>query len=233
MLSKSAARRFFILGTFLFSAIFLALTVDTVRQIPERTNEDQLSASVVRGKVIWEDNNCMGCHTIMGEGAYYAPELTKVIERRGAAWIKVFMKDTQAMYPGRRKMVQYDFTDEQLDDVIAFLAWVGKMDLNGFPKKPYLQQSEPETGEATVSSATQALPSPEVFSQLCLACHKLGGKGGNVGPALDTIGQRMNHQELAVWLKDPNAVKPGTAMPNLGLSPDKIEELAGFLSQQK
>ena len=30
----------------------------------------------------------MGCHTIMGEGAYYAPELTNVIERRGEEYVR-------------------------------------------------------------------------------------------------------------------------------------------------
>lgn len=43
----------------------------------------------------------MGCHTLLGEGAYYAPELTKVVERRSAAWIDRFLQDPEAMYPGR------------------------------------------------------------------------------------------------------------------------------------
>ncbi len=30
---------------------------------------------VVLGKKVWEDNNCIGCHTLLGEGAYFAPEL--------------------------------------------------------------------------------------------------------------------------------------------------------------
>ena len=119
MLSKSQARAFFLGGTGLFGAIFLALTVDSMRQIPALTNADKLSDEVVRGKVIWEANNCMGCHTLFGEGAYYAPELTKVVERRGAAWIRLFIKDPQKMFPGQRKMVQYNFTDSEISDVIA------------------------------------------------------------------------------------------------------------------
>jgi nitric oxide reductase subunit C len=34
----------------------------------------------------------MGCHTILGEGAYYAPELTKVIERRGEGYVKAVLQ---------------------------------------------------------------------------------------------------------------------------------------------
>ena len=83
MLSKSQAKAFFLFATAGFSGVFLWLTVDTVLQVPERSHEDAMNESVVRGKEIWEANNCMGCHTILGEGAYYAPELTKAYTRRG------------------------------------------------------------------------------------------------------------------------------------------------------
>lgn len=136
MLSKSQAKMFFLSMTAGFSVVFLWLTVDSISQVPARSHEDQLTPAAVRGKVLWENNNCMGCHTIFGEGAYYAPELTKVVERRGPAWIKMFIKNPSAMYPGRRKMVQYDFTEEEIDDLIAFFTWVGNVDTNGFPMKP-------------------------------------------------------------------------------------------------
>ena len=80
----------------------------------------------------------MGCHTILGEGAYYAPELTKVYERRGPAFIKAMLRDPEAMYPGQRRMVKYDFTDEEMEAMVAFLKWIGEMDLNGFPPEPTL-----------------------------------------------------------------------------------------------
>ena len=85
------------------------------------------------GKHVWEKNSCINCHTILGEGAYYAPELTKVFEKRGEAFIRTFIKDPQAMYPGERKMVKYNFSDAEITDVIAFLKWVGEIDTNGWP----------------------------------------------------------------------------------------------------
>jgi len=127
MLSKSQARMFFLGGTFLFSAIFIGLTVDTHRQLPERTHTKDLTEDVVKGKRIWEENNCMGCHTILGEGAYYAPDLTKVVEKRGEEWIRLFMKDPEAMFPNERKMPKYNFSDEQISYLIAFFKWVGKI----------------------------------------------------------------------------------------------------------
>jgi nitric oxide reductase subunit C len=92
VLSKSQARLFFFGGTLFFSAIFIGLTVDTVRQVPALSNQDRMTAEVVRGTEIWDQSNCMGCHTILGEGAYYAPELTRVVQRRGVEWIAIFLK---------------------------------------------------------------------------------------------------------------------------------------------
>ena len=228
MLSKKQARFFFVAATVGFTGIFLWLTIDTVRQVPARSHEDKLSAEVIAGKQIWEDNNCMGCHTLLGEGAYYAPELTKVVERRGAPWIRVFLKDPEAMFPGERRMVKYDFTEEEISNLIAFFDWVGNIDANGFPPKPDLVLDKAPAGDASALANA-----PEVYNQLCSACHAVGGTGGVVGPALDGVGTRLDHDYLVRWLKDPAGVKAGTAMPKLPLSEEQVEALAQWLGTLK
>lgn len=227
MLSRSQARAFFVIGTALSVVSFLLLTADTFARVPGQTREANLTPAAIRGKHLFDRKNCMGCHTILGEGAYYAPELTRVYERRGPAFIEAMLRDPEAMYPGQRRMWRYDFTDGEIADLVAFLEWVGQMDLNGFPAKPAL------AAPAAPAAATSAAPRPEVFGQLCTACHQLGGQGGTVGPALDDVGSRMTHDQFVVWLRDPAAVRPGTAMPKLPLTEPQIEELAAFLSTQK
>lgn len=235
MLSKSQARLFFLGGTAVFTAVFLGLTVDTMSQVGARTHESNMSPAVVRGRTIWDHNNCMGCHTLLGEGAYYAPELTKVVERRGEAWLAVFLKDPEAMFPGRRKMVNYHFNDEQIRDVIAFLGWVGRIDTNGFPAKPDLAPQAP------AAPPTVAAPSPPgtgtmrpvMVDQICIACHAQGGRGGLVGPALDGVGNRYTPEKLDQWLKDPQSVKPGTQMPNLSLDDQTRADLVAWLMSLK
>lgn len=228
MLSKSAAKAFFLGGTALTSAVFLSLTWDTFQQIPARTNAAALTDSVKRGKHVWEDNNCMGCHTLFGEGAYYAPELTKVYERRGPVFMRALLKDPAAMYPGQRQMTNYHFTDEQIGDLIAFFEWAGKVDLNGFPAKPTL--GAPAQHEVTPPTTAQR---PQVFSQLCMTCHALGGVGGTVGPKLDGVGTRLDAAYLERWLHDPLSVKPDSKMPKLPLDATQVSELVTFLSAQK
>ena len=231
MLSKSAARAFFLGGTALCSVAFIGLTIDSFARMPAQTNASAITPAVSRGKDLWESSNCMGCHTLFGEGAYYAPELTKVYERRGPAFIRAMLHDPEAMYPGQRKMENFHFNDGQIDDLVAFLEWAGKVDLQGFPPKPTLMPvAVPAASGPAIAKATNR---PKVFNQLCVACHSLGGQGGHVGPALDAVGDRRDAAYLVKWLHDPPAVKPGTAMPKLPLSDGQIDELVAFLSLQK
>lgn len=233
MLSKSQAKVFFLSGTGLFSAAFLALTVDTHRQVPAQTREAEITHAVSRGKRIWERNNCMGCHTLFGEGAYYAPELTKVIERRGKPWLAMFLKDPAAMFPNDRKMVNYHFDQGQIDDVIAFLEWCGRVDLNGFPAKPPLAEKMKATSAAPVVTTK---PVPPIFDTMaCTGCHSIGGKGGAAGvalgaPPLDDVYKRKTKAEIVTWISDPPKIKPDTKMPKLPLTPAQVDEIADFLS---
>jgi len=230
MLTKSQAKMFFVVGTVVCSSAFVLLTLDTFKRIPLQTNQAEMTESVVRGKHLFDQNNCMGCHTIYGEGAYYAPELTKVWDRRGEAFIKSMLKNPEAMYPNDRKMTNFHFTDQQIEDLTAFLKWVGTVNLNGFPAKPDLQ---PAPVQAASVTDPHAVPQPAIFGQMCVACHALRGQGGNVGPALDGVGTRRDLAYLQKWLVNPQDVKPDAKMPKLPLSEKDIQDLAAFLSQMK
>ncbi len=139
-ITKSMAKNIYYGGGIFALMIFIALTFDTVQQIPERSNEVDMTPSVVAGKKLWEDNNCVGCHTLIGEGAYYAPELMNVFQRRGGsdeAVFKAYMKGWMAVQPieipNRRKMPQFNLTDNQVDNLSDFLIWTSKVDANEWP----------------------------------------------------------------------------------------------------
>ncbi|SFS52051.1 c-type cytochrome [Lutibacter maritimus] len=141
MLSKKQARAFFLGGTLVTFLIFIGLTVYSLSEATDQTNHENLTAEVVRGKEIWESNNCMGCHTILGEGGYYAPELTKVVDRlnqrydgNGEEVIKSILMSKGPWQPNGRKMVAYGMTEQEATDVIAFFKWIGEIDLNGFDR---------------------------------------------------------------------------------------------------
>ena len=89
-INKNMARNIYIGGSLFGILIFVGLTFDTVKKVPELSNSQNITKSVVRGKHLWEVNNCVGCHTIMGEGSYYAPELANAFNRLGASDEKTF-----------------------------------------------------------------------------------------------------------------------------------------------
>jgi len=63
----------------------------------------------------------------------------------------------------------------------------------------------------------------------CNGCHSLGDEGGKVGPALDRAGFRLNGTWIYRWVKNPQAMKPETRMPALGLSDADAKAVALYL----
>ena len=125
--TTSMARNIFYGGTMFFFLIFLALTFQTERALPARDNRANLTPSAIAGKKIWETYNCIGCHSLLGEGAYFAPELGNVYKRRGPDFIKAWIKAQPTGTPGRRQMPQFNFTDKQLDDLVEFFKYTSEI----------------------------------------------------------------------------------------------------------
>ena len=180
MLTKSQARAFFLIGTAVTTAVFVGLTVDTFRRIPAQTNSADLTEQVARGKALWDRNNCMGCHTILGEGAYYAPELTKVYDAARAG-----------LHPRHAARSRGHVSGAAQDGEIPLHARADRrpggvlpVDRQDGPER-LSAEARPDAGRgarrggglvATVGDR------PQIFNQMCIACHALGGQGGVVGP---------------------------------------------------
>ena len=136
--TSQAARNIFYGGTAFFLLLFAVLIFDTEQRIPQRSNVAELTPAVVRGKHIWETRNCIGCHTLLGEGAYFAPELGNVYIRRGGDdggidFIKAWMKAMPTNAPGRRQMPQFHLTDEDVNDLADFLRWTDSIKRQNWP----------------------------------------------------------------------------------------------------
>ncbi|WP_184037224.1 c-type cytochrome [Chitinivorax tropicus] len=131
--TKSTARNIFYGGAVFFFLLFLALTFDTVQTLPKHDNSANLTEQVVRGKHIWETRNCIGCHTLLGEGAYFAPELGNVYVRRGPDFIKGWIKAQPTGAPGRRQMPQFNLSEGELDDLVAFLKYASEINTAKWP----------------------------------------------------------------------------------------------------
>ncbi len=98
---------------------------------------------VTLGKKTIQAKNCMNCHTLLGNGAYYAPDLTKAWldpawgpESARPLLMKLFLMDPEGnarTYGTGRKMPNLGITEEEAEGIIAFLKWMSAIDTNGFP----------------------------------------------------------------------------------------------------
>jgi len=138
--TKNMARNIYYGGGVFFLLLLIGLSVDTVYRLPARDHQQNITPQVAEGKKLWEDNDCIGCHTLMGEGAYYAPELGNVFQRRGMGNVKAFKSFMEAWLaaqplpiPKRRKMPQFHLSKKQVDALAAFLIWTSRIKNNNWP----------------------------------------------------------------------------------------------------
>jgi len=142
VMTKSMARNIFYGGSLFFILIFVALAWNSHRYIvTTSTDAVDLTDSVIAGKRVWENKACIDCHTILGEGAYFAPELGNVMTRWGvqddpaAAFdmLKGWMQSMPSGTEGRRQMPQFNLTDDEYRNVADFLLWTNRIRTQGWP----------------------------------------------------------------------------------------------------
>ncbi len=97
--------------------IFLVLSyfsfIDERGQVlPDQISYKSFSAD--EGKRIFQAYNCMGCHTIVGNGAYFAPDLTEQYKYTGPAWLEAFLP-AAASWPTAAAVRVHLASPEQLE----------------------------------------------------------------------------------------------------------------------
>ncbi len=144
-LTKTAARNIFYGGSLFFFIVFAALTAHSHYYIVNvSTDKETFTDSVRQGKHVWEEHNCINCHTILGEGAYFAPEMGNVWTRFGGhdnpegarAAIAGFIRAQPTGAPGRRQMPHFDISDDEMEALIDFFEWTDNIDTQGWPPHP-------------------------------------------------------------------------------------------------
>ncbi|MEW6203563.1 MAG: cytochrome c [bacterium] len=232
-ISQGAAKWIFILGTVSSIIIFLVLTVDTHRQIGALTNAEALSEDVIAGKRVWQKNNCNDCHTILGFGGYYAPDLTKAYRRLGEENLRRVISEPDKYFEKSfRKMPKQNISPEEVSSLVAFLKWTSEIDNNDWPP----QDRDRATGAAarlTVSSTVS--PGAALFKEHgCLQCHRINGVGGTAGPELDKVGTKYDAAAIKDRILNPQSYNTDSVMPPATeIDEEDVDKIVEFLSTLK
>lgn len=222
-MTKKSARNIFIFGTLFFFVVFLGFTFDTMKQMDHRA--PAITKEVVDGKKVWHRYDCIGCHTILGNGSYFAPDLTKITDMRPASYLKKWFKNPKAVNP-KAAMPNFKMSDEEIDNLIVFLQWTAKIDTNGWPPKPIL------AGASISSSRAGLTPGQKVYQEnSCSLCHMISGIGGTTGPDLTSVAKRHPDKNWHIkHFKLPESVVSDSAMPDFSsLSDEELSVLADYM----
>lgn len=121
-------------------------------------SEEEAEKLVALGKKTIQAKNCINCHTLLGNGAYYAPDLTRAW--LDPAWIDAANRENLMLnflqhpennartFGSNRKMPNLGITEEEAKGIVAFLKWMSAIDTNGFPHNFISMASHDETEHA-------------------------------------------------------------------------------------
>ena len=170
---------------------------------------------LARGRAVFEESGCIGCHKLHGVGGVVGPELDRVGASRSAEWLLKHFKNPAAVTPGSA-MPPIKATDADLNALTLYV-----LSFTGEPLSAYY---------VSMKTIPGPLAGRRLFEEKgCIGCHTVAGKGGNVGPALDEAAKRHNVEWISAHFRNPAAVSPGSVMPQFNFNEQEIRALTEFL----
>ncbi len=200
-----------------------------VRTLSEEQGDPSIAAVRVSSIGRKGEGKCLVCHAkksnllspiapnIGHEGSKWKPEaLEEFLREPGKLRPNGFMPFTKA------KMPNFFFTDQEITALVDYLMTLKDEGV----KSDVLMGWDPsdvsgiEEGEFLFN---------EEFA--CDGCHKRspGGDGGIVGPELSNAMERIQPEWVYYWLKNPQAMRPDTPMPNFKMSDSQIRSILAYM----
>jgi mono/diheme cytochrome c family protein len=173
------------------------------------------------------DLACFSCHAINGRGGDMAPDLTWEGSSVQRPWLAEFLKNPNTLRPALiRRMPRFNLSDSEINELTDYIMTVyqspaidrDSMPLSGYPA-------------AQVEQGKQLFYS----KYACQSCHIVDTKTdkGYIGPTLTQVGSRLTPAWIYSWLKNPQALRPGTIEPDRNMSDEDARALTAYLTTLK
>lgn len=173
-----------------------------------------------QGKEIFVAYGCINCHKV--DGLDWAPkagpDLRKIKEKVYPEWLQAWLKQPTGYLP-HTKMPQVPWANDE--EVVQAASYIfAKSEPFNWKYGRYGGGGSPAEGEKLFNSVG------------CMACHAIGDKGGNAGPALDRIVEKTNGDWIYNWIKEPKNWSTHARMPSLRLTDGEANNLVAYLLTQ-
>lgn len=175
------------------------------------------------GRGIFGALGCAACHAgVDGAPSGVGPDLSREGARVRPEWLRAYLGDPRPVrrdgHPGApgARMPDFRLSAGEADALAGYLGGLGSR----FARL----EAEPLTH-------FQALRTGRLLEErlACLGCHRLGGRGGTIGPSLDGLAQRLQPDFVVEMILDPRRAVPGSPMPRQPLPEREAARLARYL----
>jgi mono/diheme cytochrome c family protein len=189
------------------------------------------------GRNLLSRYGCVHCHTIkLPDGSAIKPtddppSLEHVADKTTREWIYAWLKDPQA-YAVSATMPNFKLSDPDARDISAFLI------ANSTPipgdTAPATAGKDTDKDQKALDPTAGASLYGESFCASCHAVQNAAGNvvGGDVGPELTRVGNKVKPEWLQAWLRNPRVYDSGTAMPHYRFTDPQVSLLAAFLGNK-
>jgi mono/diheme cytochrome c family protein len=173
------------------------------------------------------DLACFSCHAINGRGGDMAPDLSWEGTAVQRPWLQAFLKNPGTLRPALiRRMPKFNLSDAEITELTDYMMTV-------YQDPAFERDSLPSGGYAPA----QVEQGKQLFysKYACQSCHIVDSKvdKGYIGPTLTQVGSRLNAAWIYHWLRNPQAMQPGTLEPNRNMNDEDARALTAFLMTQK
>jgi mono/diheme cytochrome c family protein len=176
-----------------------------------------------RAGQLMTDMRCFSCHAINGRGGAMAPELTWEGSSVQRSWLVNFLKRPDTLRPTLiRRMPKFNITDEEANVLADYIMTV--------------YQTTAFDGDSKFATGDSAHGKDLYYGKYaCNSCHILdpAKDKGYIGPTLTDVGLRMNPAWIFHWLKNAQALRPGTLEVNWNMIDEDARAITAFLMEQK
>ena len=210
-----------------------------------KRNLSAQEVAIEEGMRIVRNHNCVGCHIIhlerqneeaairatIKDPGYFPPMLHGEGEKVIPLWLFNFLKGPSPIRPWLiARMPTFGFTDKETVGLSRMFAHRNNAE---YPFETDYFKLEPAPPQLAAAGA-------KLFTDFkCLQCHFAGAGNAQRDPAdlapnLSLARSRLRPNWIEMWLRDPQALQPGTRMPSYFpdmQSPDKVS-LGGDALQQ-
>jgi mono/diheme cytochrome c family protein len=155
-----------------------------------------------------------------------APDLTWEGSSVQRKWLVDFLKNPNTLRPALiRRMPRFNVTAAEAETLADYVMAVYQT--------PAFDRDEFDSAK---SGADEVERGRQLFysKYACQSCHIVDPKNdkGYIGPTLTQAGRRLNAQWIFQWLKNPQALRPGTVEPNRNMSDEDAHALTSYLMKQ-